>query len=58
VKANSKDNPRYHETIKGPDAEGFWGAMQIDYDQLQKRRFGFLLEKMNIMSLGQLGYTR
>jgi len=45
VKANSKDNPRYHETIKGPDAEGFWGAMQIDFDQLKKEGLDYCWKK-------------
>ena len=57
AKANSEDNPRYLEAMNGPDSEGFQEAMQIEYDQLQKR-LGLLLKKRNIMSLGQLGCTR
>ena len=44
-KAISEDNPRYHEAMNGPDAEDFRDAMQIEYDQLQKRRLGYLLKK-------------
>jgi len=29
AKAYSEDNPRYHEAMNGPDAEGFREAMQI-----------------------------
>ena len=24
VKANSADNPKWHEAMNGPDADGFW----------------------------------
>ena len=44
-KVNSEDNPRYHEAMSGPDAEGFREAMQIEYDQLQKRKAWIIVEK-------------
>jgi Reverse transcriptase (RNA-dependent DNA polymerase) len=45
AKANSEYNPRYHEAMNGPDAEGFLEAMLIEYDQLQKKKAWFIVEK-------------
>jgi len=44
-KANSEDNPRYHEAMNGPDAEDFQEAMHIAYDQLQKKKAWIIVEK-------------
>jgi hypothetical protein len=34
MKANAEDNPRWNEAMNGPDAEGFWRAMEDELRQL------------------------
>lgn len=36
VKANAEDNPRWEEALNGPDAEGYWQAMEAELDALCK----------------------
>ena len=37
VKANAEDNPRWHEAMNGPDAEGYWRAMEAKLCQLLEK---------------------
>ena len=39
VKANAEDNPRWGEAMNGPNAEGFWQAME---DELRTKCRGVL----------------
>lgn len=57
AKANAENNPRCHEAMNTPDAEGFQEALKIEYDKLQNKRHGLLSKtSQNIMSLCHLGY--
>ena len=36
AKANSADNPKWHEVMNGPNADGFWQAMEVEMYVLTK----------------------
>ena len=38
AKANAEDNPDWNEAMNGPDAAGFWKAMEIEIDTLVNKR--------------------
>lgn len=37
MKANTEDNPRWNEAMNGPNAEGFWKAMEDELRQLSDK---------------------
>jgi hypothetical protein len=36
AKVNNEDTPNYHQAMNGPDAEGYYEAMQKEMDQLEE----------------------
>jgi hypothetical protein len=51
TKANSSDNPNWHQAVNGPQADGYWEAMETELKTLTGKESWIVVERKNGMNV-------